>query len=234
MFLLLALRSFIFYLGFYSSLLIYACLCLLIGPWLSIPKRYPFFLQWNHFIFLWLRLTCRIRVEILGQENIPSFPVVIVSNHQSPWETIFLYSFFTPVSAILKKELLSLPFFGWSLALLQPIAIDRSRKFKARNDLIQQGRDRFSKGISVLVFPEGTRVAPGVEKPYQSGAATLALETGAKILPVAHNAGYFWPSGKFLKHPGTIQVRIGPLIETDGKDARSLTREAEIWIKSAL
>ena len=234
MIVLLFLRSLLFYLGFYCSLLIYACLCMLIGPWLKMPARYRFFLHWNHFIFFWLRASCGIRVRISGQENKPTVPVVIVSNHQSPWETIFLYAYFTPVSAILKKELLSLPFFGWALALLHPIAIDRSKKFKAINALIQQGKDRLSRGISVLVFPEGTRVVPGVDKAYQSGAATLALAAGVNMLPIAHNAGLFWPSGKFIKRPGTIEVRIGPLIETGNQDARSLTHEAERWIKTAL
>lgn len=198
------------------------------------PARYRFFLHWNHFILFWLRVSCSIRVRISGQESRSAFPVVIVSNHQSPWETIFLYTYFTPVAAILKKELLSLPFFGWTLALLHPIAIDRSKKFKAINALIQQGKDRLSRGISVLVFPEGTRVVPGVDKAYQSGAATLALAAGVKILPVAHNAGHCWPSGKFIKRPGIIDVRIGPLIDSDNQDARSLTRQAEQWIKAAL
>jgi len=231
---LIFLRSLFFYIGFFISLLVSACLCILIGPFLTMPGRYRFFLHWNHFIFCWLKFCCGIRIRVSGQSNIPELPVVIISNHQSPWETIFLYAYFSPVSAILKKELLSLPFFGWALSLLQPIAIDRKQKFKARRVLMQQGKERLTKGISVLIFPEGTRVPPGEERTYQSGGATLAIDAGVKLLPVAHNAGLFWPSGKFLKYPGTIDVVIGSAMETQGKDARELTRKAEKWIKQAL
>jgi 1-acyl-sn-glycerol-3-phosphate acyltransferase len=228
------LRSLFFYFGFFISLLVSSCLCLLIGPFLSIQNRYRFFPCWNHFIIFWLKLSCSIKVRVTGKDNIPPLPVVIISNHQSPWETIFLYYYFSPVSAILKKELLRLPFFGWALSLLKPIAIDRKQKFKSRRAVIEHGKERLNKGISVLIFPEGTRVPYGEDRTYQSGGATLSIEAGVKLLPVAHNAGLFWPSGKFLKRPGTIDVVIGPAIETQGKNARELTRTAEHWIKQAL
>ena len=234
MLIIFALRSLLFYLGFYSSLLIYACLCLIIGPFLTLPQRYPFFLCWNHFVVFWLKFSCGIRVKINGRENIPNEAIVIVSNHQSPWETIYLYIVFNPVSAILKRELLSIPFFGWALSLLKPIAIDRNRKFRARNQLLQQGKEKLSSGISVLIFPEGTRVSPGVHKPYQTGGSALAIEEGVKILPVAHDAGHYWPSGKFLKKPGTIRLVIGQALDSQGREVRELNQEIEQWIRQAL
>lgn len=231
---LLALRSFFFYVGFYSSLLVYACLCLTIGPFLAMPARYRFFLHWNDFVLFWLKFCCGISVHISGRENIPDHAVVVLSNHQSPWETIYLYRLFSPVSAILKKQLLRIPFFGWALSLLKPIAIDRSKKLAARKAVMEQGSDRLARGISIVIFPEGTRVAPGKEKPYQTGGTALAIETGSDILPVAHNAGLFWPSGKFIKFPGIISLVIGKPISSTGQSPRELTREIESWIKNAL
>ncbi len=227
----LFIRSSIFYLGFFSSLIVFTIFCLTLGLVLSLQQRYKYFLYWNKFIIAWLTITCDIKVNVSGVENIPSHPVVILSNHQSPWETIFLYHFFSPVSAILKKELLSIPLFGWSLALLKPIAIDRKRKLTARQAILKQGKSRLEQNISILIFPEGTRVRVGQNKKYQSGGAVLAIESGATVLPVSHNAGYFWPSGKFLKYPGTIKVNIGKPIETSGRSARELTEEVEGWIK---
>ena len=227
----LFIRSCIFYLGFYSSLLICACLCLTIGPFLSLKGRYHYFLYWNRFALFWLKLCCSIHVDIKGQENIPDDALVILSNHQSPWETIFLYYYFSPVSAILKKELLSTPFFGWSLALLKPIAIDRKRKLNARQAILEQGKQRLESNISILIFPEGTRVAPGQNKIYQTGGAVLAIAAEARVLPVSHDAGLYWPARKFIKYPGTIQVRIGQAIDTKGRSARELTNEVEVWIK---
>ncbi len=227
----LFIRSCFFYLGFFISLLPCALFSITIGPFLSLKKRYRYILFWNNFVIHWLTICCGVKVDISGQENIPNHPVVILSNHQSPWETIFLYHFFSPLSAILKKELLRIPLFGWSLALLNPIAIDRKRKLNARQAILEQGISRLEQDISILVFPEGTRVKVGQEKKYQTGGAVLAIEAGATILPLSHNAGYCWPSGKFIKFPGTIKIKIGEPIKTTGRSARELTNEIESWIK---
>ncbi len=181
----------------------------------------------------WLRICCGIKVIIKGKGNIPAHPFVILSNHQSPWETIFLYHLFSPVSAILKQELLRIPLFGWSLAMLKPIAIDRKRKFNARQAILDQGKERLKQHIAILIFPEGTRVKPGDHKKYQTGGAVLAIEAGANILPVAHNAGHCWPSGKFLKYPGQITVAIGTPVNTKGAAARELTASVENWIRES-
>ena len=230
----LFIRTCLFYLGFFISLIFVTLLCITIGYFLPLKKRYHYFLYWNKFTIRWLTLCCGVKIIISGQENIPNHPVVVLSNHQSPWETIFLYQFFAPISAILKKELLNIPLFGWSLAMLRPIAIDRKRKLNARQAILHQGKERLDQDISILIFPEGTRVKPDEHKKYQTGGTVLAIEAGATILPVSHNAGYFWPSGKFIKYPGTIKVTIGEPIDTTGRSARELTNDVENWIRQSL
>ena len=228
------LRSLIFYLGYFGALAPHAILCVLIGLFMPIGLRYRYFLVWNAYSLWWLGLTCRIKYQVSGEENVPPGPCIILANHQSAWETLFLYHHFLPLCAILKKQLLLIPFFGWALGMLEPIAIDRSKRGRALTQLLEQGKQRLDDGISVLVFPEGTRVAPGIEKKYSAGGAELAVSTGTQILPIAHNAGLFWPAHQLIKHPGTIQVVIGKPISPVGRNARELTCEVESWIRQAI
>lgn len=230
----LGIRSFLFYLGYISSLMVHATLSVILGVFMPIHARFRFFLLWNRFIMWWLKVTCGVKVRIRGNENVPVEPCVILSNHQSTWETLYFYFHFLPVCAILKQELLNIPFFGWGLRMLAPIAIDRSKKRQSRTALMTQGRQRLTDGISVLVFPEGTRVNPGVEKKFSSGGAELAIQAGVKVLPVAHNAGLHWPAHRLLKYPGTIDLVIGKPIDPAGKTAREVTAEAEAWIRQAI
>jgi 1-acyl-sn-glycerol-3-phosphate acyltransferase len=172
-----------------------------------------------------------IRCEIHGLENLPSRPSVILSKHQSAWETLAFQQIFPPQVHVLKRELLWIPFFGWGLALMSPIAIDRGRGFAALRNMARRGRERLEQGFWIVVFPEGTRVAPGEKRHYQLGGAWLAAASGAPIVPVAHNAGRVWPRNAFLKHPGTITVRIGPPIDTANRDAKTLNALVETWIE---
>ncbi|MES2624016.1 MAG: lysophospholipid acyltransferase family protein [Pseudomonadota bacterium] len=227
-------RAIIFYLGYSLSLIPHATLCVLFGWMLPIKTRYRYVVMWNTFVVWWVNVTCGVSYRVTGVENIPSHPFVLLSNHQSPWETIFLYTYFSPLCATLKRELLRIPFFGWALATLNPIAIDRSKRIGARQTLLVEGKKRLYDGISVLVFPEGTRIAPGVEKKYSSGGAELAITAEAIILPVAHNAGLFWPSHKFLKRPGIVDVIIGKPVPAKGRDARELTEEIQTWTREVL
>jgi 1-acyl-sn-glycerol-3-phosphate acyltransferase len=132
---------------------------------------------------------------------------------------------------VFKRELVLIPFFGWGLATLNPIILDRSARHQALRTLIEQGRERLARGLWVTLFPEGTRVAPGIKGRYNVGGAMLAAETGVPVLPIAHNAGVFWPRKTFAKHPGVIELVIGPRIQTAGRDAREIMREAESWIE---
>jgi len=228
------LRSLLFYLGYFVVLVPHTILCVILGIFMPLKMRYRYFLVWNAFCLWWLRITCGIKHEVIGMENVPPAPFVLLANHQSPWETLFLYWEFLPICAILKRELYKIPFFGWALRLLRPIAIDRSKRGKALQQLLEQGRENLDDGFSVLVFPEGTRVEPGSEKKYSAGGAELAIASGRMIVPLAHNAGLFWPAHKFVKHAGTIRVVIGKPIDPTGRKARDVTREVEAWTRQAL
>ncbi|MFN0002162.1 MAG: lysophospholipid acyltransferase family protein [Pseudohongiellaceae bacterium] len=229
-----ALRSTLFYLGYILTLIPHTTLCVLLGWMLPLKSRFRFFVLWNRFSIWWLKITCGVEYRIHGVENIPAHPFVLLSNHQCPWETIFLYAYFAPLCAILKMELLRIPFFGWAMALLGPIAINRKNPRLALKTLLTMGKARLQAGISVLVFPEGTRVAPGVEKKYSSGGAALAITSGVLVLPVAHNAGLFWPSKKFLKTAGVIDVVIGAAIATTNREPRELTEAVQLWTQHTL
>lgn len=181
-----------------------------------------------------LRLLCGVNFQVQGRENIPDGAAILLSKHQSTWETYALQLFFPPHVWVLKRELMWVPFFGWGLALLKPIAIDRGSGRKAVNQIVGQGRDRLDSGIWVTIFPEGTRVAPGQYKRWGLGGALLAEHTGYPIVPVAHNAGEFWGRRVFLKKPGTIQLIIGEPIETKGLKATEINKIAEDWMNNAM
>ncbi len=204
---------------------------------LLLPKnaRQPVLNQHNKGLLWVFRVFCGVKVEIVGLENIEKGrPVVLVANHQSEWETYVLQVLMAPVSTVLKKELLSIPFFGWGLRMVQPIAIDRSKRSNALKQIISQGKERLEDGRSVLIFPEGTRIKPNDEQAFNKGAAMLATSANAPILPVVHNAGYTWPSNSFLKYPGTIRVVVGPVIEAEGKKTGELHNEMDAWMRDAM
>ncbi|HMM47036.1 MAG TPA: lysophospholipid acyltransferase family protein [Thiobacillaceae bacterium] len=175
-----------------------------------------------------------IRYVVEGREHLPAQPAVVLAKHQSAWETVAFLFLFPPVSPVIKRELLKIPFFGWAFRLLNPIAIDRAAGREALKQIVTQGRAKLEQGFWVLVFPEGTRVAPGEKGRYGIGGSRLAVEAGAPIVPVAHNAGEVWPKNAFVKRPGTVTVRIGPPIETSGRSAAELTREVEAWIEAEM
>ncbi|HEX6633550.1 MAG TPA: lysophospholipid acyltransferase family protein [Usitatibacter sp.] len=182
----------------------------------------------------WIEASVGIRYEVSGWENVPREPVVVMAKHQSAWETIFLEARLPDQCWIVKRELLWLPFVGWGLWAVRCIAIDRSSGIAAREQVVQQGAQRLKEGHWVTIFPEGTRVAPGRRGRYGIGGALLAARTGTPILPVAHNAGEFWPRYAFRKRAGCIQVVIGAPIRTEGRDAPSVNREVEEWIEGQM
>lgn len=191
----------------------------------------------GHFakVNLWLLETiCRIHYEVEGRENIPEGTAIIFSKHQSTWETMALQRIFPPQTFVVKRELLWLPFFGWGLLTLDPIGIDRKAGRKAIKQILKQGTERLKRGIWVVIFPEGTRSKPGTKGKYKIGGAMLAAHSEFPVVPVAHNAGEFWPKGGFLKKPGTIKVVIGPPIETKGKPADQILQEAEDFIEGTM
>jgi 1-acyl-sn-glycerol-3-phosphate acyltransferase len=182
----------------------------------------------------WAEVSCGIRHEVHGWENVPKGPAIIMSKHQSAWETLFIESRFPDQCWIVKRELLWLPFVGWGLMAIRCIAINRSSGNTAREQIVQQGAERLKEGIWVTIFPEGTRVAPGKRGRYGIGGALLATRAGAPILPIAHNAGEFWPRYAFRKKAGVVKVVIGPPIETAGRDALSVHNQVEAWIEEQM
>lgn len=187
---------------------------------------------WPRFATWLARLLLGIEYEVQGRENIPREPCVVLSKHQSAWETIAYSGIFPPHVYVLKRELFWIPFLGWGLALFSPIGIDRRNRKEAMKRVIEQGRERFAQGFSIMMYPEGTRVAVGARKPYRSGGAILAKQLGARILPVAHNAGLVWPRNSFVKYPGKVTVRIGAPIESLDRTPDQLIKHVEEWIET--
>ena len=193
--------------------------------------RYWIISGWSRLVVWLAKIILGIDWQVEGRENLPSRPAVILAKHQSAWETMAFQLIFPPQVHVLKRELLWIPFFGWGLALMSPIAIDRSRGMAALREIARRGRERLAQGFWVIVFPEGTRVAPGATREYHPGGAWLACASGAPVVPVAHNAGLFWPRNAFVKRPGTVTVRIGPPIEAANRDAKTVNELARTWIE---
>ena len=231
---LLYLRALAFWLVFATTTVMAAVLVILMFRF-SLRKRQKFVTSWVGFILWWLEITCQLRYVVDGKGNIPQRgPAIVLAKHQSTWETLALQRIFPSQIWVAKRELLWIPFFGWGLAMMKPIAIKRGTGRAAVMQLIRQGRERLKEGLWVIIFPEGTRVPPGQKGRYRIGGAVLAEHSGYPVLPVAHNAGEFWPRHSFIKHPGTIQVRIGRLIVPGDRSAQEIMSEAETWIESTM
>lgn len=193
--------------------------------------RYHIIRSWA-VVNLWaVENICGLRYQLHGKENIPDSPCIIFCKHQSTWETMALQKIFPPHVYVIKRELLWVPFFGWTLALLNPIAVDRKAGRQAIKQITEQGIQRLQNGAWIVIFPEGTRIAPGKTGRYHLGGAILAAESGFPVVPVAHNAGKFWPRREFIKHPGTIQINVGPAITTTGRKPEEILNDAKQWIE---
>ncbi|MEW6678309.1 MAG: lysophospholipid acyltransferase family protein [Pseudomonadota bacterium] len=203
---------------------------------LPLPRlpRYRFITLWGRAVIFLARWVLGIRHRVQGLEHLPAGPAVILSKHQSAWETIAFQQIFPPLSFVLKKSLLHIPFFGWGLALFSPIAIDRGAGREALKQIEAQGKERLGQGFWVLVFPEGTRTAYGEVGNYQIGGAWVAVKAGVPVVPVAHNAGQCWPKNAFIKHPGEITVVIGPPIPTTGRKANEVLAQTQAWIEDTM
>jgi len=206
-------------------------LALLTFPFSRI-RRNQIISLWARSMLWWLALSCNIRYEIKGAENIPAKPCVILAKHQSAWETLAFQLIFPPQVYVMKRELLWIPFFGWGLAMTSPIAIKRSAGREALKQLVALGKARLASGLWVVVFPEGTRIAPGHHGKFHIGGAWLASGTKATVVPVAHNAGLHWAKNSMLKRPGVITVSIGPPIDCTSLKADAVNAQAEAWIKA--
>ena len=227
------LRSALFSIVMVMVTIFYASLSLFTFP-LAPHLRYRFITQWSRFIIWWLAISCNIHYQVIGRGNIPTQNCIILSNHQSTWETLALQLIFPKQTWVIKRELLWVPFFGWALALLKPIAIDRHAGNKALSQLLEQGTQRLQQGYWIIVFPEGTRIAYGKQGRFGRGGVALAKASSHPIIPVAHNAGKFWPRRGFIKYPGTIQIIIGPVINSQDQTIEQIREQAKQWIEQTL
>jgi 1-acyl-sn-glycerol-3-phosphate acyltransferase len=211
---------------------IYATLVVLLF-WLPRLPRFRFIIGWCWLMLFGARWICGIRHRVIGVENIPprASPHIVMSKHSSTWETLALNFLFPPLAFVAKKELLSIPFFGWAFSLASPITIDRKAGKDAMQQIAEQGRERLAQGFWIVVYPEGTRIRAGTRAHYKTGGTRLALALGIPVVPVAHNAGYLWPKGVLGKRPGTVTVSIGKPIQPDETDMQQLINKVEKWIE---
>lgn len=231
---LLIARSLLFYVGYVPVTIVMSTLFITLFPILPARGRYQFSAAWCKVILVWLRISCGVKYEVRGKEHLQDGAMVVLANHQSSWETLFFYQLIYPIAPILKRELMRIPFWGWALWLLKPIAIDRSKPRNASRSLMEQGVQRLGEGFSVIIFPEGTRSPAGTIKPFTRSGAKLAIAAGVPVIPVALDAGKCWPPRQIVKYPGTIQIEIGPPIDPIGHNSNSLTAAAEDWIRQRL
>ncbi len=231
------LLQYFYSLAFVSTMFISSVYLSIIGTLLFL---FPFNIRYRFINFysvlnLWvLKYLCNINYRVEGLDNIPDEACIIFSKHQSALETMMVQRIFPPLTFVVKQELLWLPFFGWGLRSIDPIAIDRKSGRKAIGQVVDQGIERLKRGIWIVIFPEGTRSKPGTKLPYKKGGAILASKSGHKVIPVAHTAGEFWPKGFFSRQTGTIVMSIGPAIETKGKKTEEIMKEAECWVETKM
>ncbi|RIZ64755.1 MAG: 1-acyl-sn-glycerol-3-phosphate acyltransferase [Methylococcales bacterium] len=208
---------------------------LILGLLTTFKIRWKIGHAWCAIISWMTRVFCGLTYEVEGMENFdPEQPAIILSNHQSAWETLALRYILPPHSVVIKRELLYLPIWGWSLLTLKSIVINRKNQRASLRDLLEQGSRYLNEGLWVLIFPEGTRAPAREVLKFNIGGAMLAHKTGFPVVPVAHNAGDFWPRYSFFKYPGVIKLKIGPVIETQGRKASEINADAEKWIAEAL
>lgn len=227
------LRSVVYFGVMVVSVLLFGVVIALLGPLLPVGFTDKVATHWGR-TNLWLqRLICGLGHSVEGRENLPEGGCIIMSKHQSAWETIGLRGILRPdQSWVLKKELTQIPVFGWGLRLAKSIPIDRSAGRRAVLKVVEEGMARLAEGRQVVIFPEGTRTAPGARKKYGIGGGVLAERSGAMVIPIAHNAGVYWRRRGVKKYPGTVRLVIGPPILTQGKTAVQIMQEVEAWIEA--
>lgn len=213
------LRSLLFNVGWYAGSTVIAVAG---APILLLPRRavVAWARFWIVFVLWWLRITCGLTHRVIGLENLPKGPAIIAAKHQSSWETLAVTLIFPDIATVLKRELLFIPVVGWAMARAGNIAVSRGEGASALRGLVRQAKSAIAERRSIVIFPEGTRVAPGDHKPYQVGTAALYRQLGVPVVPVALNSGVFWGRRKFIKRPGVITLEILPPI------APGLDREA--------
>ena len=228
-------RASLFYLGYIVSTVVWGSFSVAIA-WLMPPRvRFLFVIgAWTRFVLWWLAITCGIRTHVTGREHLPDSPCILLVKHHSTWDTLFVQTLLSPQTTLIKRELLWIPFFGWAFSLLRPIAINRHARIDAFRQLMKEGSKRLAAGFSVTLFPEGTRMPWGRQGRFHPGGAALASSSGAPVLVVAHDGGRYWPAHRFVKNPGTIEVRISPRMEFGGEKHKKINELTEGWLRDEM
>ncbi len=230
----LALRSVLFVLFQVVTVVPWGFICLACAP-LPLHWRYRVTICWPRMVLWAGRVLCGMRWQVRGRENLPDGPAILLSKHQSTWETFFYVSYMPrELCFVFKRELLYLPFFGWGIGLLSMIHIDRRRGRDAFESVVSQGVRKLAEGRWIIMFPEGTRTPVGSQGKYKSGGARLAVRTGAPAVPIAVNSGECWPKRRFVIRPGLITVSIGKPIAVHGRDPEVVNAEVERWIEAEM
>ena len=228
MILILFLRSLLFSLYFYLSVIVFTLFFVFFSPFIKLRSRYDLTNSFISTLLIILKLICQIDWEVKGK-ILGKKPIVIASNHQGLWESFYLQTLVSPLTTVIKKELVYIPFFGWALNLLDPIKIDRSKKIQSARKVVLTGNEKLRDGFSILLFPEGTRKTPGKKVgKFARSAADLAIKNNVDLIPIYHNSGLYWKNKKLIKFPGTIKVIIGAPIQ--GKDSSEMTKNLVDWM----
>lgn len=229
---LLWIRSLSYFLLMALTVIVYGLPLALLGWLMPTDWRHAIANGWGHANLWLLKNVCALTYKIEGMEHIPPGGSIIMSKHQSAWETLAFRGLFPRTQAwVLKRELMWVPVLGWAMAMVKPIAIDRGAGRKAIKQIVEQGKAMLANGRNIIIFPEGTRTAPGERRRYGVGGGILAHKAQVPVIPIAHNAGVFWARRSILKHPGVIQVVIGAPINTEGMDAGDIMAAVETWIE---
>jgi len=230
-----ALRSLLFVLWMAVTVIPWAVFSLVASIFLRGTPLYWFTTFWLRLAIIGCRVICGVRYQVKGMENLPDGPVILLCKHQSTWETFAFPTLMPrPLCYVFKRELLYIPFFGWAMARLDMVHIDRSKRAEAWARVAAQGQQYMSQGNWVIMFPEGTRTPRGGQGVYKSGGTRLAVTTGAPVLPIAVSSARCWPRKSFLVSPGLVTVSLGPLIPSAGREADELMREVEGWIEAEM
>ncbi|MCY3859395.1 MAG: lysophospholipid acyltransferase family protein [Gammaproteobacteria bacterium] len=228
-------RSLLFYIGYVVSTALWGTSLTVIAQF--IPKRSRFravIVPWVTFVLWWLKLTCGIRVEVIGKEHLGDEPGIVLMKHSSTWDALYSQLLVCPQTTVIKRKLLWIPCFGWAFWVTNPIAIDREQRMSALRYIVGEGRKRLASGVWVTLFPEGTRMPSGQVGRFQRGGAMLAKQCGVPTYVVAHNGGHHWRYKAFIKHPGVIQVRISPPQDVGERTSQEFNDDAETWMREQM
>jgi len=232
------LRSLVHMVFMVVTVIPWALAIVVLSPWRDSTFLYWIAVHWLRLVMAADRLLLGIRVRVSGLEHLPvgeTTPAILLAKHQSTLETFLIPTLMPhPLAYVFKRELLSVPFFGWAIGRLDMIHIDRSQRAQAFSKVVEQGKRLLARGTWIIIFPEGTRIPRGQKGSYRNGGTRLAVQTGAPVIPIAVTSAKVWPRKAFIKRPGVVDVSIGRPIPSAGRQPDELMRQVEDWIESEM